>query len=219
MANNIEQMAAFFNNRADGYEEHMLSLEDSFNYYKALSKEITATNDKIEILDLGCGTGLELKEIFKKCPNANVTGIDMSESMLELLKAKYIKFSKQIRLINGSYLDATFPENKYDYVISSMTMHHFTHDVKRQLYCNIKDYLKKGTGIYIEGDYMVDDEKEKEHLLEYYKKLEQLDNQLYHIDIPFSVDTQKRLLIEAGFNNVNVIYQKENSAILIASII
>lgn len=219
MASNIEQMAEFFNNRAGGYEEHMLSSEDSFIYYKTLSKEIISTHDKIEILDLGCGTGLELEEIFKKCPNVNITGIDMSESMLELLKAKHIKFSKQIKLIKGSYLDVSFPENKYDYVISSMTMHHFTHDVKRQLYCNIKDYLKKGTGIYIEGDYMVDDEKEKEHLIEYYEKLKLLDNQIYHIDIPFSVDTQKRLLMEAGFSNVKVIYQKQNSAILIAYIV
>ncbi|WIV12437.1 class I SAM-dependent methyltransferase [Proteiniborus sp. MB09-C3] len=216
MASNIEQMAEFFNNRAEGYEEHMLGLEDSINYYKTLSKEIIPNHDKIEILDLGCGTGLELEEIFKKCPNANITGIDMSESMLELLKNKYVEFSKQIKLIKGSYLNISFPKNKYDYVISSMTMHHFTYEVKRQLYSNIKDYLKKETGIYIEGDYIVDDEKEKEYLKDYYDKLKQLDKELYHIDIPFSANTQKNLLIEAGFSRVKAIYQKENSAILIA---
>lgn len=217
MERNIEKMAEFFNHRAEGYEKHMLKLQDIDSYYKSLSKEIISTNDKIEVLDLGCGTGLELKEIFKKCPNANITGIDMSESMLELLKEKYSSFSNQIKLINGSYLNISFSENKYDYVISSMTMHHFTHEVKRQLYSKIKACLKKEIGIYIEGDYVVDDEKEAEYLSHYHEKLKFLKEELYHIDIPFTVDTQKALLLKAGFNNVNVIFHKEKSAIFIAN--
>lgn len=38
-----------------------------------------------EILDIGCGTGLELDEIWKRNPEISVTGIDLSQSMLNEL--------------------------------------------------------------------------------------------------------------------------------------
>lgn len=214
----MEQMAEFFNIRADGYEAHMLGCEDDYNYYNMISKPVIETQEKIEILDLGCGTGLELESIFKKCPNANVTGVDMSEGMLEKLKSKYDEFSKQLNLINGSYLDIKFLHNSYDYVVSSMTMHHFTYETKKCLYSNIKSYLKKNSGIYIEGDYVVDEPREKQYLEQYYERVKSDDKNIYHVDIPFTVQSQKKLFIEAGFSKVEVVYHKRDAAVLVAEL-
>lgn len=216
----IEQMSEFFNNRAEGYDEHMLSFlncKDEHGYYRMISNDIKETQDKIEILDLGCGTGIELEEIFRKCPNANVTGVDMSEGMLDKLRDKYSRFKDQIHLIKGSYLDIVLPNNKYDYVISSMTMHHFTYELKKQLYMRIKNYLKRNSGIYIEGDYVVDEGKEKQYLEEYDEKMNNRDKNIYHIDIPFTIETQKKLFIEAGFSMVEVIYRERDAAIFVVS--
>ena len=51
------------------------------------------------LLDLGCGTGLELDEIFKTHPAMKVTGIDLTKAMLEALNTKHP--DKDITLING----------------------------------------------------------------------------------------------------------------------
>ena len=59
--------------------------------------------EQIGILDLGCGTGIDLEEIFKKCPKANVTAIDMSQGMLEKLRDKFSKRSEQLQGIKFIY--------------------------------------------------------------------------------------------------------------------
>lgn len=57
----LEEMDAFFTRRLDGYEAHMLAhwADD----YKNLADALPPGAKRI--LDLGCGTGLELDEIFR----------------------------------------------------------------------------------------------------------------------------------------------------------
>ena len=53
------------------------------------------------VLDLGCGTGLELEEYFRLNPDASVTGIDLSDAMLNALSSKFP--NRKLSLIQGSY--------------------------------------------------------------------------------------------------------------------
>lgn len=48
-------------------------------------------HDVNNILDLGCGTGLELDEIFKTKPLIHVTGIDLTQAMLDKLKQNTLR--------------------------------------------------------------------------------------------------------------------------------
>ncbi len=207
----IEEMGSFFNLRAEGYEKHMKDAINSFEeYYKLVSSTLKYTEEVIEILDLGCGTGLELEEIFNKVPNARVTCIDLSEEMLKILKEKYKDKLNQINIIVASYLEEELGVSKYDYIFGVMTMHHFLYDEKLELYKKIKLALKE-EGSYIEGDYVVSKYYEKKWLKRREELLKEYENEkikLYHIDIPFSLTTQKRLLKEAGFKNLHIIFQK-----------
>ena len=215
----IERMGEFFNKRADGYEEHMKETVEEFEkYYKAISHPIRKTEDKINILDLGCGTGLELEGIFSKVPNAQITGIDMSEEMIKKLKEKYENKLDNIKIIMDSYLTLPFENKNYDYVVACMTMHHFLKEEKIELYKKIREALKEG-GKYIEGDYMVSKENEIEYLERYHEQINSLTEEergLYHIDIPFAIETQKEILTEAGFKNIEIIWQVENKIIMVA---
>ena len=84
--NSPEKMNDFFNKRAGGYDKHMKETIPQFTaFYRKIVSPIQKTKEKIQILDLGIGTGLELEGIFKKATNAFVTGIDVSENMLKLL--------------------------------------------------------------------------------------------------------------------------------------
>jgi tRNA (cmo5U34)-methyltransferase len=213
-----EKMTDFFDSRAGNYDEHMFRNVDHFEaFYAAIADPIPVTNVKIQILDLGCGTGLELETIFQRVPNAQVTGIDLSRNMLVLLRDKYAKRMPQIELIQGSYLDLFLGESRYDYVISVMTLHHLLPTKKFSLYQNIKRALKSG-GKYIEADYVVSESKTQQFIVEYQKKFEsgRLDGS-YHLDIPMSSGTLKTLLTKAGFANFDIVWQLGEALVLEAS--
>lgn len=220
MTNKSEEMVEFFNLRVDGYDDHMKNNVVNYDeFYGYVSQPIIMTGDEIEILDLGCGTGLEFEGVLKKAPNARLTGIDMCEKMLQKAREKYEGRMENISLICGSYLDINLGELKYDYVLSVMTLHHLLHNEKYRLYQSIRKSLKPG-GKYIEGDYIATTlEEEEQYLKEYDDRMNQIENagsSLYHIDIPFTIETQVKLLYKAGFARVEVLWNSDSAAVLTA---
>jgi tRNA (cmo5U34)-methyltransferase len=216
----LEEMAEFFNARAAGYEDHMAETVSSFEgFYAKISEPIAETDERIQILDLGSGTGLELKGFLKKAPHAQITCIDVSERMLEILRTKYRRYSKQITVIRDSFKEIPFGYDKYDYAVSVMSLHHYLHDEKRDIYKKVKTSLRN-EGKYIEGDYIVSEEEEQRFLREYDKKIKDLmvpPEKVYHIDVPFSVKTQIGLMMEAGFSDVETIFHTDRAAVFVAS--
>jgi tRNA (cmo5U34)-methyltransferase len=203
---NLEEMSEFFNKRAKTYDKHMSEVVEKFeDYYDTLSSPMGESGEKIKVLDIGCGTGLELEGIFKRNPEAEVDVIDMSEEMLTILKEKYKDKLNQIKIIHGSYLTIPFNQNYYDYVIASMTIHHFTKEEKVCLYKKINSTLING-GTYIEGDYYMLSKEEEEKCLDFYydaiDKIPKAERHLYHIDIPFTIETENELLSVSGFTNI-----------------
>lgn len=214
--NKPEKMEEFFDVRADSYDDHMLEYVDDYeSFYRAVAEPIAKTNKKIKLLNLGCGTGLELEYIFAKVPNAMVTGIDLSQQMLDLLLDKYKKKSEQIETIRESYLDIDFKRDEYDYIVSVMSLHHFLPEVKLRIYKKIWKALKPG-GKFIEGDYIVSKDKEAEMLAEYKEELKKnkvLKDDLYHLDIPFSIKTQKNLFEKVGFTDFELIFSGDETGV------
>jgi len=211
-----EKMRDFFKARVDGYDEHMRLNVDGFKQiYTVVVDPIEQTQKAVRVLDLGCGTGLELGAVFQKAPNACVTGIDLSPEMLDRLAEKYTDKKKQIFLRFGSYLEFPFPEKKYDYALSVMTLHHLTKVEKMTVYRKILNTLKDD-GIYIEADYVVSASEETDrfkHYLEIKETYDIKDMQNYHVDIPFSKKTQIQLFNQVGFKHVEVILELENACI------
>jgi tRNA (cmo5U34)-methyltransferase len=211
----VEEMAAFFDARADGYDVYMrdsIFEDETFDqFYEALSAPIGETNEPLQILDLGCGTGLELKALFQRAPNAFVTGIDVSEKMLELLKARYDAYKGQISLVSDSFLTRPLASQSYDYVLSGFSMHHVLREPKLELYKKIRAALKPG-GKYVEGDSVIPREEESQFLAEYQEcaaSVPPAPDGWYHIDVPFSLETQRALLLEAGFRDFQLIWTKD----------
>jgi tRNA (cmo5U34)-methyltransferase len=215
-----EKMDDFFNQRVNSYDNHMKTNIENFDlFYQKIINPIQTTKKPVSILDLGCGTGLEIEGIIKKVPNALITGIDMSRGMLEKLKKKYNHIKAQLNLIHGSYLEIELGVNIYDYCIAVMTMHHFTYETKVKLYQKIYRALKL-SGVYIEGDFTVSKEEELLREKEYKRIISNITDYKegdYHIDLPFSIDRQRKLLSEAGFIEVNVYKVSETASIFTAN--
>ena len=214
----IEVMGAFFDARSAGYDDHMRDYvfpDAAFaRFYQAVCSPIPRTNEPLHILDLGCGTGLELEALFERVPHALITGVDLSSRMLELLQKRYIAHMSQITLVADSYLTMPFGTQVYDYAISAMANHHLLHDTKRTLYARIHRALKPG-GKYMEGDSVTLAEMESQFLAEYHQQVATVptaEDGHYHIDLPFSIETQKSLLLEAGFRDFRLVWQRDGTA-------
>ncbi len=212
----LEKMADFFAKRVDMYDVHMLEdVEGCKEGYKKMASLIPT--DALTLLDLGCGTGLELDEIFLLYPELKVTGIDLSDIMLGKLRKKHP--DKNLNLICGDYFKEDFGKNKFDCAVSFQTMHHFPKENKLSLYKKISASLKE-KGVYIECDYMVMTQEEEDKWFSENERLRRengiSDDGYYHYDTPCTVDNQISLLKEAGFSKVTQVYRMENTTMLVA---
>lgn len=201
----LEKMGEFFDNRLDGYDEHQLTCIDSaqeFYPYTAGCLPVTAS---CMVLDLGCGTGLELEWYFKNNPTAKVTGIDLATGMLDTLAKKFP--DKALTLISGSYFDEPFGNEMYDAAVSVESLHHFTKDEKIPLYKKLCAALKSD-GYFILTDYfsMSDDEERlhRQELLTLKKEQGITDDEFYHYDTPLTVEHELEALYAGGFSRAEV---------------
>ncbi len=212
----LERMSDFFTARLNGYDEHMINdVEGCKEGYEKMASLVPFSAKTI--LDLGCGTGLELDEIFKVLPDVSVTGVDMTQAMLDKLQKKHP--DKKLNLICGDYFKVDFEQNCFDCAVSFQTMHHFSHEMKTELYRKIYNSLKDNS-FYIECDYMVTEQAEEDF---YYAELSRMkkeqgleENEFYHYDTPCTINNQIMLLKAAGFKSVEQVFRLENTTILVA---
>jgi SAM-dependent methyltransferase len=212
----LEPMDQFFSSRIDAYEEHMTTaVEELPEAYAELARLVPSS--ALTILDLGCGTGLELEMIFPLFPYLEVTAIDLTQAMLDKLTKKFA--DKRITPICANYFEYNFGEAKFDAAISFETMHHLTREEKSGLYANVRKSLKPG-GKYIECDYMVDTQGEEDNWLEESRRLRSEQGipsgALYHYDTPLTINNQIRLLLAAGYIQVKKAWRKNGTAIIVA---
>jgi tRNA (cmo5U34)-methyltransferase len=202
----LEKMGEFFDKRLDEYEDHQLNCIDSAHEFYTYTAKNLPMHKGCRIIDLGCGTGLELDEYFRLNPSAEVLGIDLAPGMLNRLQEKYC--GKELILIPGSYFDVPFGTEKFDASVSVESLHHFTADEKIPLYEKLQKSLKTN-GYFILTDYFsLSDEEEAFHRKELLRlKSEQSieDNEFYHYDTPLTVDHEIECLISAGFSSVEIL--------------
>lgn len=202
----LERMDIFFENRITDYDEHMLTnIEGASKFYKFTAEQLPMKSES-EVLDLGCGTGLELEEYFSLNPCAHITGIDLSKAMINTLAAKFP--DKELNLINGSYFDVPLEKEKYTAAVSVESLHHFTEEQKLLLYKKLFCALKND-GYFILTDYFAETELLEK---EYFENLQRLkeeqnitDDEFYHYDTPLTVEHEIQILKEAGFTDVEIL--------------
>jgi tRNA (cmo5U34)-methyltransferase len=216
----LEQMYDFFNSMAEVWDEFArtkMNMDSASEMYHAVASYIAPTDAEVRILDLGCGTGLELPQILARAPRARITGIDLAPKMLERLRTKFADHAGQIALILGSYLDVPLGRGEYDYVVSTLTVHHLPPATKVVLYRRIREALASG-GVYIEGDLSSSEDEEREALQWFHQRVSPLpggERGAWNFNLGLSVRTQTRLLREAGFARVDVANAWQGSAVIV----
>ena len=78
------------------------------------------------ILDIACGTGDLSFETLHQIPNAQQTGVDLAEPMLELFRKKASEKHLDIRIERGDVEALQFPDNSFDGVTIGFGTRNFT---------------------------------------------------------------------------------------------
>lgn len=207
----LEKMADFFDNRAHGYEDHMKNNIDDFAaFYASVAKLFPKSDKQYNILDLGVGTGLELDLLLPQLPRSEFLLIDLSAKMLKVLKEKFKNDDHRLTLQQASYLEYDFPQEHFDYAVSVQSLHHLLFSEKVEMYSRINSTLK-ADGRFIEADFIVSPELEKEYLKRYFELTDLSKGRKgeFHLDIPLSLESTHKALNKAGFEITEVSFQSE----------
>lgn len=197
----LEEMAAFFERRLGYYDSHMLEdIECAKEFYEFTARQLP--KGACRVLDLGCGTGLELEAYFKRNPMASVAGIDLSAKMLGELRRKFP--DKDLELIHGSYFEVPFGEDRFDAAVSVESLHHFAYPEKLGLYRRLFAAIKPGEYFVLTDYFAESPEREKFYFEELarMKREQNLPEGSYHYDTPLTLEHETEVLIEAGFSEV-----------------
>lgn len=197
----LESMASFFDARIGEYEEHMSPWQQHYAWMANLLQDGIKT-----LLDIGCGSGLELDQIFGRFPGLQVTGIDLSSEMLAKLAEKHR--NRRLKLIQADYFSYDLGKNVFDAAVSFETLHHFHAQKKQMLFSKIYHSLTPG-GVYLECDYIARTE-EIESLLfaecALRRERDSIPPDVYvHFDTPLTVEHEMGALSEAGFPSVELL--------------
>ena len=93
-------------------------------------REFSILNSQFSILDVACGTGDMCVELLKR--GCTVTGVDLSERMLEIARKKTASANSQFSILNSQFQKANaealpFAEGEFDAVTCAFGVRNFVH--------------------------------------------------------------------------------------------
>jgi tRNA (cmo5U34)-methyltransferase len=208
-----------FDQSVEYYDKWMKLALPSYDELFEITRELIpfAVNKPIEVLDLGAGTGLFSEHVFRKYLRAKFTLCDLAPKMLDVARKRFQEHPSQFEYRVGDYRELN-GENRYDLVISSLSIHHLEDEEKRQLFKQIYRALKD-TGIFINVDQIKGPTPEMQKLywenwLEKVREKGAEKDQIQasiqrrkEYDKDATLTDQLAWLSEAGFVNVDCVYK------------
>jgi tRNA (cmo5U34)-methyltransferase len=134
------------------YDNWMKLALPSYDHLFASALELIPFNsdDPINVLDLGAGTGLFSQLVLEKHPRAQFVLVDIAPKMLDLARERFAPHPDQFTYRVADYRECA-EADAYDLIISSLSIHHLTDPQKASLFADAFRALKPG-GIFINVD-------------------------------------------------------------------
>ncbi|SFB55536.1 tRNA (cmo5U34)-methyltransferase [Cohnella sp. OV330] len=140
-----------FDAAASQYDEQRRGLIPCFDEFYGMAVALAESAEAApRVLDLGAGTGLLAAMMRSKLPEARLSLIDMSESMLDVARERFAG-DPNAQFIVADYSGYAFAPGSYDIVVSSLSIHHLTHASKRELFKKLYQALAPG-GVFVNAD-------------------------------------------------------------------
>ena len=208
---------------SEKYDEQRKKLIPCFDDFYGISVAVASVDTETpNILDIGAGTGLLSSFLMKRYPEASFTLIDISEKMLDMAKERFRDNSK-VKYIAADYSKYNFTE-KYDMVVSALSIHHLEDRKKKELYKRSCSILNE-SGIFINADQVHGETPFIENLntatwIHYVENSGLTEEEIKaayertRLDKDLELDRQLYWLKEAGFCDVSCMYKYYQFAVM-----
>lgn len=175
-----------FDQLALEWDKEQKRVENARKIGEAIVSSVPLSED-MNVMDFGAGTGL--LTLYIQPYVKHIDAVDNSEGMLSVLKEKIEKAGiENITPVKKDLEKEDFGEEKYDLIISSMTMHHIK---------NLENFLEKLYKVLKKGGYIAVADLEKEDGTFH------SDNEgVYHFG--FDQDEIVSLFQKAGFKDISI---------------
>ena len=101
------------------------------------------------VLEIGCGTGNLLLLAKRRCPDADLTGLDPDPAALRRARRKADRAGLAVRLDRGYAADLPYPDASVDGVLSAFMLHHLDPvDLPRAL-AEVRRGLRPGGALHV----------------------------------------------------------------------
>jgi ubiquinone/menaquinone biosynthesis C-methylase UbiE len=97
------------------------------------------------ILDLACGTGTLARAITEREPGATVVGVDGDPEMLARARAK----APGVQFDEALAQELPYEDGSFDAVVTSLFLHHLTHDLKEAALAEVARVLRPGGELHV----------------------------------------------------------------------
>jgi tRNA (cmo5U34)-methyltransferase len=215
MANTVQHA---FDLAAEDYDRTRRRLVPGFDdFYRAAIDLIQFPRDScLKVLDLGAGTGLMAAFIAYSFPNARITMVDISNEMLERARARFELAGPRFRFEVSDYGVDRIQE-KYDAIVSALSIHHLSDEQKRSLFKRIHGALNDD-GVFVNAEQFrcATPERHKFHHERWLTRVRELgadDRDLaaalerMKFDRAATLEDQLEWMREAGFRDIDCAYK------------
>jgi ubiquinone/menaquinone biosynthesis C-methylase UbiE len=111
-----------FHDRARDYEGGVLGRFHAEVVARTADLALACARSPKRILDVGCGTGLLLRQLAQRLPHAELTGVDAAQGMIEAANST----GERLRYLQCSAERLPFSGASFDLVISTTSFDHWT---------------------------------------------------------------------------------------------
>ncbi len=165
------------------------------------------------VLDLGAGDGRLLSLVLANDPQIKEgVALDFSDPMITKAKNRF-QDDLRVRIVKHDF-SLPLPNDLgcFDAVVSSLAIHHLTHEIKRQLYSEVFDHLNLG-GVFCNFEH-VSSPTENLHR-KFFAAIGQRPESEDPSNKLLDVETQLRWLREIGFIDVDCLWKWLEVALLV----
>lgn len=130
----------------DNADVYIVERRTLFEIMKSFYRHFLCNGKQRHVLDLGCGDGILTHYLMELDNSISATLVDLSGDMLDRARERFAG-SKNIHYIQASFQDMLEREivhRRFDFIVSSMAIHHLTTGDKRALFSLIHTHLKSG---------------------------------------------------------------------------
>ncbi len=148
-----DQATAEFTRWSESYDRGILQWLIFGPSHRAIIKRIVATSPgrALDILDVGCGTGIFAERIRTALPEARVWGVDLVSAMLEQGATRWRRQAGKVQPVQGDSERLPFADASFDVVTCANSFHHYPN--QQRAVCEMRRVLRPGGRLILEDGY------------------------------------------------------------------